>query len=274
MLCLNCQYGTGSSVNGDNGYDMRAGAYQYYLGRCDPVTNQSLPKITQTAVCNQGIRIPNYLYTLFWGDGAWYYEFTKQTAQLQIQSGQNSSRCAAPSTSRTSSVPPPTATAPRPNPRPNNSSNPNVGAIIGGVVGGVGLLVIAALVFWFSRRRRSGEIVDLAEGEREPVMTFEPYVDRPDGITPYSQPSSSSDHIHPNPSSEAVVAAAPVPQRPTKAGMIASGPPTRDEVGQSTLSSAPSAYPSDRHEDSAELTNAFALGRSASGRLPPTYQER
>ncbi|QRW09310.1 P-loop containing nucleoside triphosphate hydrolase protein [Ceratobasidium sp. AG-Ba] len=35
------------------------------------------------------------------------------------------------------------------------SSSPNIGAIAGGIVGGVGLLVIAALVFWFSRRRQS-----------------------------------------------------------------------------------------------------------------------
>ncbi|KAG8704534.1 hypothetical protein FRC08_002184, partial [Ceratobasidium sp. 394] len=70
MLCENCQYGLGSSINGDTGFDAAAGTYQIYLGRYGPGTNQSLPKITQAAVCNQGINIPNYLYTLFWVDGA------------------------------------------------------------------------------------------------------------------------------------------------------------------------------------------------------------
>ncbi|KAG8744656.1 hypothetical protein FRC10_009689 [Ceratobasidium sp. 414] len=110
-------------------------------------------------------------------------------------------------------------------------------------------------------------------------MAFEPYVDRPaasqsDGLTSIGEPSSSAGHTHPNPSSEAMIPTAYVPsKKPIKAGTVAS-PLTRDEVGQSTLSPAPSAYPSDRHEDSAELTNALWMGRSASGRLPPTYQER
>ncbi|KAG8714167.1 hypothetical protein FRC09_017919 [Ceratobasidium sp. 395] len=276
MLCLNCQFGAGSGVGQDTGLDAPTGYYRTYLGNCQPVTNRSLPNTAQTAACNQGIKIPNYLYTLFWDQGDWFYEVTRQTAQLQITSGQNGTKCP---TSTSSARPSSTAPAsPSTNPNPDNSSSPNVGAIVGGVVGGVGLLVIAALVFWFSRRRRSRGIVDLTE-EREPDMTYEPYVDRPTTAQPYEPsngaPASSATYTHPNLSSDTAPTAAYLsPQRPAKAGLIATSPPNRDEVGQSTTGPSSSGNMSDRHEDSNELTNAFGLGRSASGRLPPTYQER
>ncbi|KAG8709812.1 hypothetical protein FRC09_000454, partial [Ceratobasidium sp. 395] len=280
LLCLNCQYGTGSGNGQDTGLDAPAGYYRTYLGNCQPVTNRSLPNTVQTAACNQGIKIPNYLYTLFWDQGDWYYEFTRQTAQLQIQSGQNGTKCPTSTSSARPSSTAPTS-SPSTNPNLDNSSSPNVGAIVGGVVGGVGLLVIAALVFWFSRHRRSKEtsdLIDLTE-EREPNMTFEPYVDRPAAVQPYDPtngaPVSSTTYTHPNPSSDTAPTAAYLsPQRPAKAGLIATSPPNRDEAGQSTTGPSSSRNPSDRHEDSTELTNAFGLGRSASGRLPPTYQER
>ncbi|KAG9084762.1 hypothetical protein FS749_004973 [Ceratobasidium sp. UAMH 11750] len=64
------------------------------------------------------------------------------------------------------------------------------------------------------------------------------------------------------------------PPRRTKPGMVARDPPTRDEIDPSTQGPESSAYSSDRHEDSAELSQVFGIGRSTSGRLPPTYQER
>ncbi|KAG9105381.1 hypothetical protein FRC07_009327 [Ceratobasidium sp. 392] len=207
-----------------------------------------------------------------------YYTYTKQTAQLQIQSGQNGTKCAATSGTLTSVGP--TSTAPSSNIDPDNSSGPNVGAIVGGVVGGVGLLAIAALVIWFGgRRRRSRGIVDLTEEQREPDMTFEPYVNRPvaaQSIGPSNgAPISSASYTHPNPSSDATSAAAfAPPQQPAKAGLVATSPPNRDEVGQSAMGPSSWTFSSDRHEGSPDLTSALGLGRSASGRLPPTYQER
>ncbi|KAG8772721.1 hypothetical protein FRC12_002918, partial [Ceratobasidium sp. 428] len=115
MLCQNCQYGVGSGTNGDTGDDAKPGSYGVYLGKCSPITNQSLPNTAQTAACNQGISIPNYLYTLFWNQGDWYYEYTRQTADLQIQSKQNGTKCAAP----------------KPPASGSNSSGRNVGAIVG-----------------------------------------------------------------------------------------------------------------------------------------------
>ncbi|KAG9081751.1 hypothetical protein FS749_007418 [Ceratobasidium sp. UAMH 11750] len=111
-------------------------------------------------------------------------------------------------------------------------------------------------------------------------MPFEPYVPNPaptptpappSGPTSYGAPSS---YTYPNTSSDAMSSSAYPPSRRTKAGMVVNSPPTRDEIGPSTQGPESSAYSSDRHEDSAELTQVFGIGRSASGRLPPTYQER
>ncbi|KAG9120345.1 hypothetical protein FRC07_004198 [Ceratobasidium sp. 392] len=286
MLCENCQYGIGSGVNGDNGFDGAPGTYQIFLGGCGAGTNQSLPNTVQTAVCNQGIGIPNYLYTLFWGDGAWFYEYTRGDAALQIQSGQNVTKfCNSTNTSKTSSITTPTSSStrsPSASSKPqDDSSGPNIGAIVGGAVGGVGLLVIAVLVFWFSRRRRSRRgSVDLAE-EKQPDMTFEPYIHHPTPAAPPSAnpssngPSSSTGYTHTNTSSDFVSTSAYTSQpRSTKAGMVAHSPPTRDEIRPSMPGPVSSTHSSDRHEDSTELSQAFGIGRSASGRLPPSYQER
>ncbi|EGO25681.1 hypothetical protein SERLADRAFT_415162, partial [Serpula lacrymans var. lacrymans S7.9] len=79
MLCMNCQQDVigGSS----NGIDAGVGAYQMYLtdGTMCSSTNQSLPTEIQAAVCNAGIKLDDFLYNLFWGDGACVYTF--QTAQ-------------------------------------------------------------------------------------------------------------------------------------------------------------------------------------------------
>ncbi|KAG9105201.1 hypothetical protein FRC07_009508, partial [Ceratobasidium sp. 392] len=173
----------------------------------------------------------------------------------------------------------PTSTTPNSNTDPDNSSSPNLGAIVGGVVGGVGLLVIAALVVWFGRHRRSRGTVDLTEEERQHEMTFEPYMDGPATVQSYDPtngaPTSSTSYTHPNPSSDATSTPAFIPpQRPAKAGLVATSPPNRDEVGRSAVGPSSSALLSDRHEDSAYLADAFGLGRSVSGRLPPSYQER
>jgi hypothetical protein len=76
MLCLNCQQGVGTGINGDNGIDAGIGAYQIYLSQatdtmCHPNTNQSFPADIQTAVCNKAIKIEDNLYSLFWSDGPW-----------------------------------------------------------------------------------------------------------------------------------------------------------------------------------------------------------
>ncbi|KAJ7049082.1 hypothetical protein C8F01DRAFT_1003196 [Mycena amicta] len=67
MLCLNCQQDIGTGT----GYDAGTGAYQDYLGSCSPV--EGLSTDIQTAVCNEGIKIDDDLYTNGWSDGACIY---------------------------------------------------------------------------------------------------------------------------------------------------------------------------------------------------------
>ncbi|KAG9112794.1 hypothetical protein FRC07_007870 [Ceratobasidium sp. 392] len=261
-----CQYGVGSGEGADSGYDARVGVditlSQFYQLISSLYRPEDIEPILEIAAQVQT-------------RGDWYYIYTKQTAQLQIQSGQNGTKCA--TTSGTLTSVDPTSTAPSStNIDPDNSSGPNVGAIVGGVVGDIGLLAITSLVVWFGRRRRSPGIVDLTEEQREPDMTFEPYVNRPvaaQSTDPSNGvPTSSASYTHPNPSSDATPTAAfAPPQRPAKAGLVAISPPNRDEVGQSAMGSSSWALSCDRHEDSADLTSAFGLSRSASGRLPPTY---
>ncbi|KAJ7066330.1 hypothetical protein C8F01DRAFT_980952 [Mycena amicta] len=66
MFCLNCQQNIGTGT----GFDAGVGAYQDYLGTCNSATG--LPSDIQKAVCNQGIKIDNDLYTNGWSDGAWF----------------------------------------------------------------------------------------------------------------------------------------------------------------------------------------------------------
>ncbi|KAF8602028.1 hypothetical protein BDV93DRAFT_219486 [Ceratobasidium sp. AG-I] len=262
MLCLNCQYANGTTWGHDGATDAAAGRYGQYLNSCGPVTNQSLPNTTQTAVCNQGIKIPSYLYTLFWGNGPtmnWFYELTRQNAQLQIQSRQNETTFC-------------NTTTPE---NPHSDSEPNIGAIVGGAVGGAGLLAIAALAWFFNKRyKRRGGVVDLGDGNGSNDMIFEPFPILPMPSTQQSGPSSSG-RAYADASSDAVSNSGYIPARPYKSGVIASYPPNRNEAQEahSLLGPDTTDHSNERHEDSEALSSAFGLTRSASGRLPPSYQQ-
>ncbi|KAG2148947.1 hypothetical protein DEU56DRAFT_86923 [Suillus clintonianus] len=111
MLCMNCQWDVDSGS--PNGIDAGVGAYGMYLNpTCAPV-NQSLPAEVQTAVCNKGIKLANFLYSLFWNNGAWFYVYTADDAQKDEAASNNnmySSNCA---NAATSSIP-----SPSPSPSP------------------------------------------------------------------------------------------------------------------------------------------------------------
>ncbi|CAE6469917.1 unnamed protein product [Rhizoctonia solani] len=280
MLCMNCQYGVGSSLNGDSGFDAGAGAYGIYLAGCGKPTNKTLPTDVQTAVCRQDIKIPAMLYNLFWTTGDWYYEYTKGSAQLDISSGKNDSGiCPKSSASSTVSTAISTGTASASEPTSSASSTP-VGAIAGGVVGGVVLLAAAVLLgFFISRRRKDkGGVIDLTEENKPPSVTLEPYnispgnTAQPVAITPYAVPSSSgwtSTAGSPPPSQTSV-------SHHNKPGFIAPSPPNRAEIYQAqpllSTEAGSSSHLTERHEDSEVLSGAFGLGRSTSGRLPPAYR--
>ncbi|EIW79247.1 hypothetical protein CONPUDRAFT_167028 [Coniophora puteana RWD-64-598 SS2] len=93
MLCMNCQLGTPQAPNG---IDAGKGAYEIYMSNgiqeCTPNVNQTLPGSIQPATCNKGLKLPNFLYTLFWVTGDWYYVYTMDTAVASVASaGSNKS---------------------------------------------------------------------------------------------------------------------------------------------------------------------------------------
>ncbi|KAH9926292.1 uncharacterized protein BXZ73DRAFT_102974 [Epithele typhae] len=108
MLCMNCQFYTVPG-NGGSGIDAPGhDTYSKYLGTCGPVTNHSLPADIQQAVCNTNIRLDDYLYG-GWDDGTWFYEFTKELADMQhaVNNNNTFTHCA----NQVSSAPPPTSTS-------------------------------------------------------------------------------------------------------------------------------------------------------------------
>ncbi|KAJ8474940.1 hypothetical protein ONZ51_g6898 [Trametes cubensis] len=69
MLCMNCQE---DLLDGDQiGFDAPVGTYTLYRATCGAGTNNSLPSDIQSAVCNEGIRLDDYLYG-GWADGSWF----------------------------------------------------------------------------------------------------------------------------------------------------------------------------------------------------------
>ncbi|CAE6434642.1 unnamed protein product [Rhizoctonia solani] len=283
MLCMNCQHGVGSGLDGDNGYDARAGAYGLYLDNCGRPVNKTLPDTIQTAACRQNIKLPHFIYSIFWSGGDWYYRFNRETAQSEISDGKNNTGIC-PTPSPTVSTVSGTETI-TPTAVPTSSEfNTPVGAIAGGVVGGVVALAATVLLgFYISRRQRNRGVIDLTEEKKRqvrrsiPIMwLLQSVLSRVVAVTPYPAPASSSTNW------TSTTGSPPPTQAPssrhTKPGIIAASPPSRAEIYQSRpllpTGAGSSSYPADRHEDSEGLTNVFGLGRSASGRLPPSYQAR
>ncbi|OSD02477.1 hypothetical protein PYCCODRAFT_1367457 [Trametes coccinea BRFM310] len=84
MLCMNCQQ---DLLPGDQvGIDAAPGTYTEYRGNCGAGTNNSLPSDIQAAVCNENIRLDNYLYG-GWGDGSFVY--TRENAEKDHAANNN-----------------------------------------------------------------------------------------------------------------------------------------------------------------------------------------
>ncbi|KZT34031.1 hypothetical protein SISSUDRAFT_1053447 [Sistotremastrum suecicum HHB10207 ss-3] len=137
MLCLNCQQGNGTGLQGDTGIDAGAGVYQEYLtqfgkAQCSPEVNQSLPIDIQSGVCNESIRIDDDLYNLFWEDGSWLYMDTKDTMMTNFVARKNNTFTHCDSSARL-------------------ETRTIVGAVLAGVMGA--LLLIASMSYCYRRRR-------------------------------------------------------------------------------------------------------------------------
>ncbi|TBU23792.1 hypothetical protein BD311DRAFT_673159 [Dichomitus squalens] len=178
MLCMNCQWDTqpGTQI----GYDAPVGTYTIYQNKCGAGTNNSLSTNIQLAVCNENIRLANFLYQA-WDTGDCIY--SRERAGLEAAQYNNNifTHCpnqiitvstptstsnpmsggpvAEPTTTTTNA----TSNSPSGDAAPsggdnerhsNNNSHANVGAIVGGVVGAVGAVAIIGGLIVFCRRRK------------------------------------------------------------------------------------------------------------------------
>ncbi|KAI1782295.1 hypothetical protein LXA43DRAFT_1104330 [Ganoderma leucocontextum] len=79
MLCMVCQQDKQDS--GGIGIDAPTpGTYTVYRGTCGAGVNHTLPSDLQSAICNENIRIDNFLYDS-WDDGTWFYVWTKENVE-------------------------------------------------------------------------------------------------------------------------------------------------------------------------------------------------
>ncbi|KZT70960.1 hypothetical protein DAEQUDRAFT_154106 [Daedalea quercina L-15889] len=93
MLCINCQWDEfGTS---DPGHSANAGAYYQYRWStgtpnsgtyCGDGWNQTLQEGIQQIVCERGIQLSDFLYSIFWPDGSWDFTTFEQLAEETIAS--------------------------------------------------------------------------------------------------------------------------------------------------------------------------------------------
>ncbi|KAF9067648.1 hypothetical protein BDP27DRAFT_1422661 [Rhodocollybia butyracea] len=149
MLCLNCQQNIGTGT----GYDAGDGAYELYLqgdrvtGFCAPVNNQTLSPSVHSAVCNEEIKIFDTLFTLFWGPGAWFYEYTKQATSEYIASTNNNTFTGCPSTTLNQTTPALSSIAASKSSTTSlvTSLHLNPVSLSGGIIGGIIVGVVAVV---------------------------------------------------------------------------------------------------------------------------------
>ncbi|KAF8833550.1 hypothetical protein BDN67DRAFT_976547 [Paxillus ammoniavirescens] len=273
MLCMNCQWDVlgGSSI----GIDAGVGAYAMYRAPtgafCSPGTNQSLPADIQTAACNAGIKLDNFLYELFWTDGSWFFVYTMDTASRdQVENNNNTFTHCNSTTSTTSSALPSTSASGSTSPSSSvptatqvtsssQSSHPSTASIAGGTIGGVvGLALLLGLAFTCWRKRRVHQALPTTDIDAPATSTtsmLSPYPLTSPSSAGYANASWTGRH------------------RQTESNVSSSVGPSASERG--------TAYPSPgssdimqlpvsaRHEDLGPVLPA--LTRSSSGRLPPAY---
>ncbi|KZT70953.1 hypothetical protein DAEQUDRAFT_153699 [Daedalea quercina L-15889] len=88
MLCINCEwdwYGTpdpGHSADPYGYYDWRwSGGAQNNGTYCGDGYNQTLPVDVQQIACDKGVRLDQFLYSIFWPDGSW--DFNEYETQAE-----------------------------------------------------------------------------------------------------------------------------------------------------------------------------------------------
>ncbi|OSD02466.1 hypothetical protein PYCCODRAFT_1445134 [Trametes coccinea BRFM310] len=278
MLCMNCQYDTGT---GGTGIDAGDGAYELYSSTCggNPL-NKTLPADIQTAVCNREIKIDRNLYSLFWDTGACVYTKETMTKDFAATNNNTFTHCnstlkasAAASVSNPSLTSSSTSSSTASSAAQSTSSaaagsSTNLAPILGGAIGGVAVALVVALIafilFRRQRRRQGPKPLDLSKeySERSTPDTDQQPMSV---VTPYSI-SGQSNSGYGGGKLTMSEEFALLPRSPRSPGTH-----HYSESSASATSKSPShdAREPDRHEDAGPIP---ALQRSASGRLPPAYR--
>ncbi|KAH9891987.1 hypothetical protein C8Q73DRAFT_99065 [Cubamyces lactineus] len=115
MLCMNCQHDL--QAGAATGIDAGAGTYNTYLASCGAGTNNALPSDIQQAVCNEDIRLDDYLYGS-WSDGSCVW--TRENAERQHAVNNNNTFTHCPNQVARSS----TSISTAPQARPSSQSPP------------------------------------------------------------------------------------------------------------------------------------------------------
>ncbi|KAI0734897.1 hypothetical protein C8Q72DRAFT_331056 [Fomitopsis betulina] len=172
MLCINCQWD--ESGTSDPGHSANPYAYYHYRwssgvanegNYCGAGWNQSLPDSLQLSVCQKGIRLEDFLYSIFWPDGSWNFVEYEQRAQQILASRPQSLYCQNTTQNATS-----TASVAHTTSSGNSSVPPAVGptnlmAAVGGLGGALGLVVIGVIIAIIFYRRRLRRRAALAVGD-------------------------------------------------------------------------------------------------------------
>ncbi|KAH9935276.1 uncharacterized protein B0H18DRAFT_975070 [Fomitopsis serialis] len=212
MLCFNCQW-LANTTQDPHGWDADDPTtfYLYHWSNpgatgvyCGDGTNQTLPANIQSAVCNENIRLDDFLYTVFWNSGDCMY--TKEYAQQQQATNKSQTFTHCPNNSETSSSVQITGTATHIRTRattrttsssttqtvpPGKSSDIDIGAVVGGTVGGVAAVAAvalsAALLMMRNRRHRCPKpILDLSDTDGDPQSTVSAYPLEAHTVTPFT----------------------------------------------------------------------------------------
>ncbi|KAI0760337.1 hypothetical protein C8Q74DRAFT_220667 [Fomes fomentarius] len=172
MLCLNCQYDT--VLNGtEGGIGAPGDAFERYLASCPNGTGRRLSQDVQDAVCNEGLRLDDYLYNGGTEGGSWNYSLVKGNMILEHLAKNNNTffRCsdvttttttsssaivASSSTSTDISTSGPTAVG-SVGGGISVPTKPSTNAIVGAVLGGIGPLAIVAAICFFCAKRRGSK---------------------------------------------------------------------------------------------------------------------
>lgn len=158
MLCINCQWdefgvsdGGHSSIAGDF-YKWRWSTNTPNIGMyCGDGYNQTLPDSLQQVVCNQGLHLSDFLYSIFWPDGSWDFSTFEVLAKQNLATHNDQSLDFCPNNTGISTISHTTTawvtiTSQVTSQTSTEKVNRDTVAVVGGALGGATALVLLGAI--------------------------------------------------------------------------------------------------------------------------------